>query len=100
MTDITIDKLGRSYIIEAKYHAETSKVCAAVSALLCTLDCALRNNKHAKLTASMRGYGYYTIACERNGKTAREDWNVITMGLLQIEQAHPDEIKVTQNIFL
>jgi len=47
----------------------------------------------------MRGYGYYAIACECKGKTAREDWNVITMGLLQIEQAHPDEIKVTQNIF-
>ena len=99
MTKIEINKRGRHYSIEAINHAETSSVCAAVSALLCTLDCALRNNRQAKLITIQRGSGYYVIASECNGKTAREDWRVITMGLLQIEQTHPDEIKVTQNIF-
>ena len=100
MTKIEINKRGRHYSIEAINHAGTSRVCAAVSALLCTLEGALTNNSSARNLVTQKGPAYYAIDCDAMGRTVREDWRFLTIGLLQIEKANPGEIAVAQNIFL
>lgn len=99
MTKITATVNGKHYKIEARNHADTSDVCAAVSTIMCTLDGAIRNNSDAVCVYSCLESGYAKVEYIADGPLAEEDAAMALIGLMQIREAFPEQIKIEQNIF-
>ena len=99
MTEVKATVNGRHYRIEAHGHAGSSTVCNAVSALLYALEGALVNHDSAVCHFSRLQPGDAEIECIAQDDLPAEDFRCILIGLMQIELAHPDEIKINQNLF-
>lgn len=80
-------------------HAGDSRVCTAISTLICTLSGALLNDPEAVRVDKQIGYGDTTISWIAKGERAREDAYFTLIGLLQLEAEYPESVKVEQNIF-
>lgn len=99
MTEIYASVNGTHYKIEAKNHADTSRVCTSVSTLMCTLEAAIRNNDDAVCVYSCLGPGYAKVEFVSVGPLSEEDVTMAMIGFLNLENSFPDEIRVEQNIF-
>jgi uncharacterized protein YsxB (DUF464 family) len=99
MTEITATKNNKHYKILVENHANSQEVCAAVSGLMYCLEGTLWNQDQAYCHYSKLEPGYAMIECIAGNEFVEEDFRCITIGLLQIREAHPDEVVMIQNIF-
>ena len=99
MTEITATRNGQHYCLEAHNHAATTEVCAGVSALLYALEGSLFNCDGVICHYSRMVSGEAKIEYIATDPEAKACMHVVLIGLMQIEKAHPDEIKISQNFF-
>lgn len=99
MTEITVTAKDNHYRLEAEYHADDSRICAGISAILYALEGALINNADVKVHYSKLEPGHAVIEYLSAADTAEEDMRMALIGLLQIEKSHPDSIKIVQDMF-
>jgi len=98
MTTVTIDAKGRRIHIRAIGHAGDPEVCHGISALM-FMAAGCMNNRSCTQYAQVLEDGMAVLDFETWSPALKEDIRAMTIGLLQIEQSHPDNIRVVQNIF-
>lgn len=98
MTEVSIDVKRNHYRIKAIGHAGKAEVCHGISALMYMIaGCMLNRSKH--IHVQMMDEGMVFLDFDTWSWRMKEDVRALTIGLLQIQEAHPEHIKVEQNIF-
>lgn len=97
MTRVTTAAQGNTYIIEAKGHATGSEaVCSAISAIMYALAGYVLNARDIDVQLCILDDGHATVKFSGD-VTAEAVYKMAEIGLLQIEAANADCIKVTEN---
>ena len=91
----------RVYVLGLRGHATGSeRVCAAISGLVYALAGFLANDEDTEMLAQWMEPGDVSLQfiCGERGKAALQ---LVLIGLMQIEKAHPDYIKtkISEEIF-
>lgn len=83
-------------ILRMDGHAEGStEVCAAISALTCMLQCYLHNDPDVRVSREIVREGDVSIIAA-GGLEFRAVCRAFLFGLLQIGQAYPELLKISQ----
>lgn len=83
-------------ILRMDGHAEGStEVCAAISALTCMLQCYLHNDPEVRVSREIVRDGDVSIIAA-GGLEFRAVCRAFLFGLLQIGQAYPELLKISQ----
>ena len=83
-------------ILRMDGHAEGStEVCAAISALTCMLQCYLHNDPEVRVSREIVREGDVSIIAA-GGLEFRAVCRAFLFGLLQIGQAYPELLKISQ----
>ena len=90
MTKVTVRYGPRSYSLTSIGHAGTTQSCIAVSALVQALACWVHNGHSGGISLD-KGEALIVFP-DCNG--AKEVMDLIVIGLLQIQQAAPDDVSV------
>ena len=99
MTEIVIDVTRNHYHVVAEGHADDPIVCAGISALTQMLAGCLMNHDEVQVKTFDLDDGRVELEWTSPGWKPLEDTKAMTIGLLQIELAHPKQLKIKQNIF-
>lgn len=94
MSDIYIEADGDRYTVDARGHAATVQLCAAISALLYTLLGWLKNADGVSIVTERMEPGNARIEW-RGGDGSRTALEVIACGFLNIEAGAKDYVRVT-----
>lgn len=100
MTEIQATVNNNHYRLQVSNHADDSRVCAAVSALVQTLEGALINHDSAVCHYSKLEPGDASIEFIAQDEYPAEDMRCILIGLMQLQKTYPDKIVLIQNIFI
>lgn len=99
MTTIEITNAEPRYSLIFDDHAGDKSVCAAVSALMFSLEGFLRNNQEQLFVLSSKtdkpGWGYLMFELEDPSPKIKGAWELIVIGLMQIADSYPEHCKVT-----
>lgn len=98
MTEIEVNVTRNHYLVKANGHANDPIVCSAVSVLTQMLAGCLMNHDHVKTKTFDIKEGHVELEWVTSNWKTLEDTKAMTIGLLQVEQSYPGNIKVTQNI--
>ena len=94
MTRVTINKGEGRYLICCEGHATGSvKVCAAVSTLMYTLLGYLKNAGDITVESEELADGYAEVEFS-GSESARVVFELISIGFMQLERAHPNFIQI------
>lgn len=99
MTNIEITMNDPRYTIRFEGHATGSaEVCAGISALMYSLEGFLRNNPWDIFIHSSQmdnpGFGYIMFELEDPSPKVKGAFELVVIGLQQIEKSYPDYCKV------
>lgn len=102
MTKIEITDANPRYFLSFDGHATGSaEVCAAVSALMFSLEGYLRNHEEDLFLHSSKvdnpGRGYISFELEDPAKDIQGAFELVTIGLLQIADSYPEFCTVKIN---
>jgi len=93
MCDVYLERDGATYTVSVKGHATGSPaMCAAVSALVCTLRGWLANTDIVEVYASQTESGDSLLKWSGGSD---EIWLFLAVGFLQLEGADPDRLRVS-----
>lgn len=98
MTDITINVDRNHYHVLADGHSGESTVCAGISALTQMLGGCILNYDDIKNYVFDISDGHTEYEFTSPNWKVLEDVKAMTIGLLQIERSHPQNIRIKQNI--
>ncbi len=94
--EITISKLRYAIIFDG--HAGREEVCAAISALMFSLEGFLANNEQELFVHSSKmddpGWGYIMFELEQEQPKISGAFELVMIGLLQIRESYQDYIRV------
>ena len=99
MTEIEINVQRNHYHVKADGHAGDPVVCAGISALTQMLAGCIMNHDETKVRTFDIDDGHVELEWTSPGWKVLEDVKAMTIGLLQIELAYKDKLKITQNVF-
>jgi len=98
MTQVKVNISSNHITFSFLNHADSSRVCTAISTLACTLANAVEHNPEAVCVYQKMEPGYTKIEYIAQGDSAAEDARVILIGLLALEADYPEDVRVEQNI--
>lgn len=99
--DITIAEPRYSIIFDG-HSTGSAEVCAGISALMYSLEGYLRNNEEDLFIHSAKvdkpGWAYIMFELEEPAKNVKGAFELVVIGLLQIQEAYPEfcEVKVKE----
>ena len=99
MTDITVEVSRNHYHVVADDHADDSAVCAGISALVQMLGGCINNHDDVKIKTFDIKPGHIEYEFISSGWKVLEDVKAMVIGILQIQQGYPGNVKITENIF-
>ena len=94
MSDVYIEADGDRYTVDARGHAATVQLCAAISALLYTLLGWLKNADGVQLVTERMEPGNARLEW-RGGEGSRIALEMTAIGFLQLQAGAKDYVKVT-----
>lgn len=98
MTKVEITNTDPRFVLQIEDHAGKPEVCAGISALMYSLEGFLCNHEDRLFlhVANIKDPGYAYISFELDGpyKEIKGAWELVMIGLLQIEKSYPDFCKV------
>lgn len=95
--DITIAEPRYSLIFDG-HSTGSAEVCAGISALMYSLEGYLRNNESDLFIHSAKvdkpGWAYIMFELEDPAKNIKGAFELVVIGLLQIQESYPDYCKI------
>lgn len=96
MTKVRVLTNNLNYVrMSVEGHADTSNVCAGISAICYALSGFCENNRsHLEFLSHTENSGNYLITV-KGDEVINAAFEMAVIGLMQIEKSHPDELKVS-----